>query len=91
MLTKEDQKEAAGEILGLMQKSVALMSALIDNVFERLILVRATTQDGKFELSVANAGEPIPSEAMERAVSTILSAGRAGFAARPGPGAIHRL
>jgi sigma-B regulation protein RsbU (phosphoserine phosphatase) len=28
--------------------------------------VRATTQDGKFELSVANAGEPIPSEAMER-------------------------
>jgi sigma-B regulation protein RsbU (phosphoserine phosphatase) len=132
MLTKEDQKEAAGEILGLMQKSVARMSALIDNVLdfargrlgsgialkrspqslqpvlnqviaelrtgsparkiettfdltraidcdggriaqlfsnllgnvvthgaaERAIQVRATTQDGKFELSVANAGEP---------------------------------
>jgi hypothetical protein len=25
---------------------------------ERPIQVRATTQDGKFELSVANAGEP---------------------------------
>jgi signal transduction histidine kinase len=132
MLTKEDQKEAAGEIFGLMQKSVARMSALIDNVLdfargrlgsgialkrspqslqpvlnqviaehrtgsparkiettfdltraidcdggrivqlfsnllgnavthgaaERPIQVRATTQDGKFELSVANAGEP---------------------------------
>ncbi len=140
MLTKEDQKEPAGEILGLMQKSVARMSALIDNVLdfargrlgsgitlkrspqslepvlnqviaelragspgrkiettfdltravdcdggriaqlfsnllgnavthgaaERPIRVHATTQDGKFELSVANAGEPIPSEAMER-------------------------
>jgi signal transduction histidine kinase len=140
MLTKEDQKEAASEILGLMQKSVARMSALIDNVLdfargrlgsgialkrspqslepvlnqviaelragspgrkiettfdltravdcdggriaqlfsnllgnavthgaaERPIHVRATTQDGKLELSVANAGEPIPSEAMER-------------------------
>ena len=140
MLTKEDQKEAASEILGLMQKSVARMSALIDNVLdfargrlgsgitlkrspqslepvlnqviaelragspgrkiettfdltravdcdggriaqlfsnllgnavthgaaERPIRVHATTQDGKFELSVANAGEPIPSEAMER-------------------------
>jgi hypothetical protein len=32
---------------------------------ERPIQVRATTQDGKFELS-ANAGEPIPSKAMER-------------------------
>jgi len=133
MLTKEDQKEPAGEILGLMQKSVARMSALIDNVLdfargrlgsgitlkrspqslepvlnqviaelragspgrkiettfdltravdcdggriaqlfsnllgnavthgaaERPIRVHATTQDGKFELSVANAGEPI--------------------------------
>ena len=140
MLTKEDQKEAASEILGLMQKSVARMSALIDNVLDfargrlgsgialkrspqslqpvlnqviaelragspgrkiettfdltravdcdggriaqlfsnllgnavthgaadRPIRVRATTQDGKLELSVANAGEPIPSEAMER-------------------------
>jgi signal transduction histidine kinase len=140
MLTKEDQKEPASEILGLMQKSVARMSALIDNVLdfargrlgsgialkrspqslqpvlnqviaelragspgrkiettfdltravdcdggriaqlfsnllgnavthgaaERPIRVRATTQDGKLELSVANAGEPIPSEAMER-------------------------
>jgi len=34
MLTKEDQKEPAGEILGLMQKSVARMSALIDNVLD---------------------------------------------------------
>ena len=33
---------------------------------ERPTRVRATTQDGKLELSVANAGEPIPSEAMER-------------------------
>ena len=145
MLTKEDQKEPAGEILGLMQKSVARMSALIDNVLdfargrlgsgitlkrspqslepvlnqviaelragspgrkiettfdltravdcdggriaqllsnllgnavthgaaERPIRVHATTQDGKFELSVANAGEPIPSEAMERLFQTI--------------------
>jgi signal transduction histidine kinase len=140
MLTKEDQKEPASEILGLMQKSVARMSALIDKVLDfargrlgsgitlkrssqslqpvlnqviaelragspgrkiettfdltravdcdggriaqlfsnllgnavthgaadRPIRVRATTQDGKLELSVANAGEPIPSEAMER-------------------------
>jgi sigma-B regulation protein RsbU (phosphoserine phosphatase) len=34
MLTKEDQKEAASEILGLMQKSMAQMSALIDNVLD---------------------------------------------------------
>jgi C4-dicarboxylate-specific signal transduction histidine kinase len=33
---------------------------------ERSIQVGATTQDGKFELSVANAGEPIPSKALER-------------------------
>jgi sigma-B regulation protein RsbU (phosphoserine phosphatase) len=33
---------------------------------EQPIRVRASTQDGKFELSVANAGEPIPFEAMER-------------------------
>jgi sigma-B regulation protein RsbU (phosphoserine phosphatase) len=33
---------------------------------EQPIRVRASTQDGKFELSVAHAGEPIPSEAMER-------------------------
>jgi signal transduction histidine kinase len=140
MLTKEASNEARGEILGLMQKSVARMSALIDNVLDfargrlgsgvtlkrspqslepvltqviaeirasspeqkietnfgltqqvdcdvgrlaqlfsnllgnavtygtaaRPIGVRATTQDGEFELSVANSGEPIPSEAMER-------------------------
>jgi len=140
MLTKEDSKEAAGEILGLMQKSVARMSALIDNVLDfargrlgggialkRLpqslepvlkhviaelrassperkiearfdltqqvdcdggrigqlfsnllgnsvahgtaaspIRVRAKTQDGEFRLSVANSGDPIPSEAMDR-------------------------
>jgi GAF domain-containing protein len=34
MLTKEALREAAGEILGLMQKSVARMSALIDNVLD---------------------------------------------------------
>jgi len=165
MLTKEDPKEAASEILGLMQKSVARMSALIDNVpdfargrlgsgialkrspqslepvlnqviaelragspgrkiettfdltravdcdggriaqlfsnllgnavthgaAERPIRVRATTQDGKLELSIANAGEPIPSEAMERLFQPFRSAGRAGLSARPGLGAIHRL
>ena len=140
MLTKEASREAAGEILGLIQKSVARMSALIDNVLdfargrlgsgialkrspqslqpvldhviaelragsperniekmfdltqavecdggriaqlfsnllgnavthgtaERPIHVRATTRDGKFELSVANSGQPIPPEAMDR-------------------------
>src|SRR6202158_570990 len=140
MLTKADQKEPASEILGLMQKSVARMSALIDNVLdfargrlgsgialksspqslqrvlnqviaelragspgrkiettfdltravdcdggriaqlfsnllgnavthgaaERPIQVRATTRDGKFELSIANSGQPIPPEAMDR-------------------------
>ncbi|HXL31321.1 MAG TPA: hypothetical protein VN968_18805 [Bradyrhizobium sp.] len=34
MLTKEASREAAGEILGLIQKSVARMSALIDNVLD---------------------------------------------------------
>ncbi len=34
MLTKEASREAAGEILGLMQKSAARMSALIDNVLD---------------------------------------------------------
>jgi sigma-B regulation protein RsbU (phosphoserine phosphatase) len=48
-----------------------LFSNLVGNAVthgapERPIRVRATTQDGKFELSVANAGEPIASEAMER-------------------------
>jgi sigma-B regulation protein RsbU (phosphoserine phosphatase) len=33
---------------------------------EQPIRVRASTQDGKFELSVANAAEPIPSETKER-------------------------
>ena len=32
MLTNENSKEGPGEILGLLQKSVARMSALIDNV-----------------------------------------------------------
>src|SRR5258706_2573439 len=140
ILTKGDSKEAKNEILGLMQKSVARMSALIDNVLdfargrlgsgitlkrspqslqsvlnqviaelrasspdrnietifdltqpvdcdggriaqlfsnllgnavaqgaaERPIRVSAPPRDGEFELSVANSGEPIPSEAMDR-------------------------
>jgi signal transduction histidine kinase len=140
ILAKTDSMDAAGEILGLMQKSVARMSALIDNVLdfargrlgsgialkrspqslqpvldhviaelragsperniekmfdltqpvecdggriaqlfsnllgnavthgtaERPIHVRATTRDGEFELSVANSGQPIPPDAMDR-------------------------
>ena len=140
ILAKTNSKDAAGEILGLMQKSVARMSALIDNVLDfargRLgggitpqrspqslapvlnqviaelrastperkieaefdlteqvdcdagriaqlfsnllgnsiihgtaatpVHVRATTTGGAFELSVANSGEPIPCDAMER-------------------------
>jgi signal transduction histidine kinase len=140
MLAKAKSKEATGEILGLMHKSVARMSALIDNVLDfargRLgggiplrrspqslapvltqviaelrasssgkkietefdltqpvdcdagriaqlfsnllgnsithgtaatpVHVRATTKHGAFELSVANFGEPIPADAMER-------------------------
>jgi signal transduction histidine kinase len=127
MLAKTDSNDAAAEILGLIQKSVARMSALIDNVLDfargRLgggiplgrspqslappgrkieaefdltqqvdcdagriaqlfsnllgnsvthgtdaapIRVRASTKDGEFELSVANSGEPIPADAMER-------------------------
>jgi len=140
MLAREGSKAATGEILGLMQKSVARMSALIDNVLDfargrlgsgitlersphslepvlnqviaelrsssperkiettfdltqavdcdagriaqlfsnllgnsvthgtaaRSIQVHARTQDGEFELSVANSGQPIPSEAMDR-------------------------
>jgi GAF domain-containing protein len=34
ILAKTDSRDAAGEILGLMQKSVARMSALIDNVLD---------------------------------------------------------
>jgi phosphoserine phosphatase RsbU/P len=34
VLTKEDQKETSSEIPGLIQKSVARMSALIDNVLD---------------------------------------------------------
>ncbi len=140
ILATTASKDAADEIVGLMQKSVARMSALIDNVLDfargRLgggiplrrspqslapiltqviaelrassperkikaeinltqpvdcdagriaqlfsnllgnsvthgtaatpIHVRATANDGAFELSVANSGEPIPSDAMER-------------------------
>jgi signal transduction histidine kinase len=140
MLAKANSKQAIGEILGLMQKSVARMSALIDNVLDfargrlgsgialqrspqslepvldqviaelrtssperpietafdltqpidcdggriaqlfsnllgnavthgtadKPIRVRAATRDGEFELSVANSGAPIPSEAMDR-------------------------
>jgi signal transduction histidine kinase len=140
ILATTASKDAANEIVGLMQKSVARMSALIDNVLDfargRLgggiplrrspqslapiltqviaelrassperkieaeihltqpvdcdagriaqlfsnllgnsvthgtaatpIHVRATTNDGAFELSVANSGEPIPCDAMER-------------------------
>jgi signal transduction histidine kinase len=140
ILAKAKSKEATDEILELMQKSVARMSALIDNVMDfargRLgsgialkrspqplepvlsqviaelrassperpietafdltqhvdcdggrvaqlfsnllgnafahgtaaqpIRVQAATQDGEFELSVANSGEPIPADAMDR-------------------------
>jgi signal transduction histidine kinase len=140
ILAKTNSKDAADEILGLMHKSVARMSALIDNVLdfahgrlgggiplrrwpqslaptlnqviaelrastpertieaefdlteqvdcdaERIaqlfsnllgnsvthgtaatpVRVRAATTDGAFELSVANSGEPIPADAMER-------------------------
>lgn len=140
MLSKDNSKQAANEILGLMRQSVARMSSLIDNVLDfargRLgggiavqrspqsmepvfsqvvaefrasspeikiettfdltqqvdcdggrmaqllsnllgnaithgtaaqpIHVRAATQNGEFELSVANSGEPIPSEATDR-------------------------
>jgi signal transduction histidine kinase len=140
MLAKEDSKQATGEILGLIQKSVARMSALIDNVLDfargrlgsgialkRLpqslepvlnhviaelrasspertiearfdltkqvdcdggrigqlfsnllgnsithgtaaspVRVHATTPGGDFQLSVANSGDPIPPEALER-------------------------
>jgi signal transduction histidine kinase len=140
MLAREGSKAATGEILGLMQKSVARMSALIDNVLDfargrlgsgitlkrspqslqpvlnqviaelrassperkiatnfdltqavncdggriaqlfsnllgnsvthgtaaRPIQVQARTHDGAFELSVANSGQPIPAEAMDR-------------------------
>jgi signal transduction histidine kinase len=140
MLAKARSTEATGEILGLMQKSVARMSALIDNLMdfargrlgsgialkrspqslepvlnqviaelhassperpieaafdltrpidcdgERVaqlfsnllgnafahgtaaqpIRVHAATQDGEFELSVANSGEAIPADAMDR-------------------------
>jgi K+-sensing histidine kinase KdpD len=165
MLTKEDQKEAASEILGLMQKSVARMSALIDNVLDfargrlgsgialkrspqslepvlnqviaelragspgRKIettfdLTRAVDCDGGriaqlFSNLLGNAvtprrgrktdprarnharrqtrivgrqcGRTDPVRSDGAAVSTILSAGRAGLSARPGLGAIHRL
>jgi signal transduction histidine kinase len=140
MLARATSKEASGEILGLMQKSAARMSALIDNVLdfargrlgsgialkrwpqslepvldqviaelrtssperpietafdltqpvdcdggriaqlfsnllgnalthgtaEQPIRVCAATRDGEFELSVANSGAPIPSEAIDR-------------------------
>jgi signal transduction histidine kinase len=140
MLARATSKEASGEILGLMQKSAARMSALIDNVLdfargrlgsgialkrwpqslepvldqviaelrtssperpietafdltqpvdcdggriaqlfsnllgnalthgtaEQPIRVRAATRDGEFELSVANSGAPIASEAIDR-------------------------
>jgi signal transduction histidine kinase len=140
MLPKAKSKEAADEILGLMQKSAARMSAMIDNVLDfargRLgsgialnrspeplqpvlkqviaelrasypdrkveakfalsqpvhcdsgriaqlfsnllgnalthgsaatpVRVQAVTRDGAFELSIANSGDPIPPEAMER-------------------------
>lgn len=140
LLAKAESKGASGEILGLMQKSVARMSDLIDNVLDfargRLgggialnrsneflepvlnqviaelrtsfperkiemkfaladpvdcdsgrigqlfsnllgnalthgaadspVRVRAMTGDGVFELSVANSGDPVPPEAMER-------------------------
>jgi signal transduction histidine kinase len=140
LLPKAESKEAAAEILALMQKSAARMSAMIDNVLDfargRLssgialnrspevlqpvlqqviaelraiyperkveatftaddpvdcdggriaqlfsnllgnalthgsaaspVRVRATTQHGAFELSVANSGQPIPQAALER-------------------------
>jgi signal transduction histidine kinase len=140
MLAKEESKQPTGEILGLIQKSVARMSALIDNVLDfargRLgsgialkrspqslepvlnhviaelrasspertiearfdltqqvdcdggrigqlfsnllgnsithgtaaspVRVHATTPGGEFQLSVANSGDPIPPEALER-------------------------
>jgi signal transduction histidine kinase len=140
MLPKAKSKEATAEILGLMQKGAARMSAMIDNVLDfargRLgsgialnpspellrpvleqviaelhaiypdrkietnfaltepvncdsgriaqlfsnllgnafthgsaaspVRVQALTRDGAFELSVANSGDPVPPEAMER-------------------------
>jgi signal transduction histidine kinase len=48
-----------------------LFSNLLGNALsygtpDKPVLVEASTADGRFELSVANAGEPIPPDAMER-------------------------
>ena len=43
-----------------------LGNALMYGAKDQPVRVRAVTQDGQFQLSVANAGEPIPEAAMER-------------------------
>jgi signal transduction histidine kinase len=43
-----------------------LGNAVTHGTAERPIHVRATTRDGEFELSVANSGQPIPPDAMDR-------------------------
>jgi signal transduction histidine kinase len=43
-----------------------LGNAISHGTAEQPIHVQASTQDGEFELSVANSGAPIPSEAMDR-------------------------
>ena len=43
-----------------------LGNAVTHGTAARPIHVRATTRDGEFELTVANSGQPIPPEAMDR-------------------------
>jgi signal transduction histidine kinase len=46
--------------------SILVADALTHGASGEPILVRVSTQDGTFELSVANQGEPIPSSTLER-------------------------
>jgi sigma-B regulation protein RsbU (phosphoserine phosphatase) len=93
MLTKENQKEAAGEILGLMQTSVARMSALIDNVLD---FARGRLGSGITLKRSPQSLEPVLNQVIAelradspgRKIETTFDLTRA---ARPGPGAIHRL
>jgi signal transduction histidine kinase len=62
----------AAHVAALVHRSAARMAALIDNILDfargRLgdDIVTARSDDGGFELSVANFGEPIPRDTLAR-------------------------
>ena len=73
-----------------------LFSNLLGNALrygeaDKPVTVRASTRDGTFELSVANAGDPIPAAALGRLFQPFCARRRAAEPAGTRPRPLHRV